>query len=345
MKGPNGVLYGGAGASMGGMVNVIRKKPQATPTADLVYRGGRFGRNDVAGGASGSIFVHFLYRVDGGSSHTDGWRGAGSNRLNGSPDLLWLINRRMRVSINESLTQDHYDMDAGTPLALLDVPGFPLNRRLNPPDNFERFKSWETNIVFSANLTNRLELRNSFFNARNSDQYLASETLAYLPALDEVTRTDLYYKHYYRPKQDQTDLIGTYDFLGMRHKIMLGYNYEDQYVWTDRTTPIGTTSISNIAIAPINLAAFLSPGWVDPAAPVTGFPVARKDYINQAINAESWQDQINVTKRLRVNLTGRFDDWKRWARSDAYNNSVFVSTGPRTGVVDQQAYDYRYGAV
>jgi hypothetical protein len=56
------------------MVNVIRKKPQATPTADLLYRGGRFGRNDVAGGASGSIFGlnHFLYRVDGGFSHTDG---------------------------------------------------------------------------------------------------------------------------------------------------------------------------------------------------------------------------------------------------------------------------------
>ena len=65
---------------------------------------------------------------------------------------------------------------------------------------------------------------------------------------------------------------------------------------------------------------------------MTGVPVARKDYINQAINAESWQDQINVTKRLRVNLTGRFDDWKRWARSDTYNNSVFVSTGCQSGL-------------
>src|SRR5580658_3438862 len=221
-KGPDGVLYGGAGASMGGMVNVIRKKPQATRTADLLYRGGSFGRNDVAGGTAGSVFGldHLLYRIDGGYSHTDGWRDAGSNRLNGSPDLLWLINSRMRISINESVSRDHYDMDAGVPLALLDVPGFPLNRRLNPPDNFERNKAWQNNVVFSANLTNRLEFRNSFFHARTSDQYLDSETEAYVPSLNEVTRTDLYYKHYYRPKQDQTDIIGSYELFGMRHKFM-----------------------------------------------------------------------------------------------------------------------------
>jgi iron complex outermembrane recepter protein len=347
MKGPDGVLYGGAGASMGGMVNVIRKKPQATRTADLLYRYGRWNRNDVAGGTSGTFFglSRLLYRLDGGYSHADGWRDAGSDRGNVSPSLLWLISSRMRISFNESLSHDNYDMDAGVPIALLDTPGFPLNRRLNPADNFEHFRSWENNIVFSANLTNRLELRNSFFHARNNDQYLDSETLNYVATTNTLDRTDLYYKHYYRPMQDQTDIIGTYDLFGMRHKFMVGYEYEDQYDWTDRTAPVGTTSISNIVIAPIYIPAFLSPGWVDPATPITSLPTVRKDYIDQAINAESWQDQITVTKRLRINLTGRYDDWKRVARDDPYSNGVLVSRGADMGWVHETAYDYRYGAV
>jgi iron complex outermembrane recepter protein len=347
LKGPNAVLYGGAGASQGGMVNIIRKKPQATRTADLLYRTGRFGRNDIAAGTSGSIFgmERLLYRADVGYAHSDGWRDAGANRLNGSPDLLWLINNRMRISFNESFSRDRYDMDAGVPVGVLAIPGFPLDRRFNPPQDFQKFRSWQNQIVFSANLTNRLEFRNSFFHARSNDQYLDAETLSYSAALNQVNRTELYYMHHRRPMQNQTDILGTYDFLGMRHKFMIGYDYEDQYNYTDRTTPVGTTSISNIVLAPINLTAFLSPGFVDPSTPQTSFPIARRDHTNQAINAAYWQDQINVTKRLRINVAGRYDDWKRRAHNDPYVNGVFASQGPDTGQVHQTAYDYRAGAV
>src|SRR6185295_6091076 len=39
-KGPNSILYGGSGAGQGGMVNLIRKKPQAHPTSDIQWRMG-----------------------------------------------------------------------------------------------------------------------------------------------------------------------------------------------------------------------------------------------------------------------------------------------------------------
>jgi iron complex outermembrane recepter protein len=347
LKGPNAVLYGGAGASQGGMVNIIRKKPQATRTTDLLYRVGRFGRNDVAGGTTGSVFglQHLLYRIDAGFSYADGWRNAGAKRLNVSPDLLWLINNRMRIVFNESFSHDHYDMDAGVPLGVLAIPNFPLNRRFNPPQDFERFDSWQNHIVYSANLTNRLELRNSFFHAMSDDQYLDAETLSYVAASNTVNRTELYYMHHRRPMQNQADILGTYDLFGMRHKFLIGYDYEDQYNFTDRTTPVGTTSISNIVIAPISLTAFLNPGYVDPSTPQTSFPRARRDYTDQAINAAYWQDQINVSKRLRINVAGRYDDWKRRAHNDPYTNGVFVSRGPDTGQVHQTAHDYRAGAV
>lgn len=172
IKGPAAVLYGGAGASMGGLVNVISKKPQAARAYDLQYKLGRYNRQEFAAGATGSVFglERLLYRVDTAFSHVDGWRGAGSDRFNVSPSLLWLINNRMRISFEETFLRDHYTLDAGVPLAVLGLPGFPLDRRFNTSQDFEQGRDWQNTIAFTANITNRLTLRNSFFKRRNNDQ-------------------------------------------------------------------------------------------------------------------------------------------------------------------------------
>ena len=49
LKGPSSVLYGGG--ALGGIINVVRKKPQGTRAYDLMYRGGRFNSHQIAGGA------------------------------------------------------------------------------------------------------------------------------------------------------------------------------------------------------------------------------------------------------------------------------------------------------
>lgn len=340
IKGPAAVLYGGAGASMGGLVNVISKKPQAARAYDLQYKVGRFGRQEVAAGATGSIFglERLLYRVDTAFSHTDGWRGAGSDRFNISPSLLWLINNRMRISFEQTFLRDHYTLDGGVPLAVLALPNFPLDRRFNTSQDFEQGRDWQNTIAFTANITNRLTLRNSFFKRRNNDQYYDAETLAYVPATNSVSRSELYFKHHRRPVQNQTDIMGTYDILGMRHTFLVGYEYSDQYNYTDR-------SLASTAIPAVSITSFLSPGYVDPYVPLASFPRSRVDYTMQAINAEYWQDQINVTKRLHINVSGRYDDWKRRSHNDPYLNDVFVSRGPEAGQRHQTNYSYRAGAV
>jgi hypothetical protein len=120
----------------GTMVNVNRKKTQANRTTDCMYRGGRFDLNEVACGSAGKVFnlSRLPYRIGAGYSYLSGWRDAGWKRANVSPDLMWPINNRMRIAFNESLSNDHYDIDAGEPIAILDIPGFPLNHRFNPPD-------------------------------------------------------------------------------------------------------------------------------------------------------------------------------------------------------------------
>ncbi len=347
-KGPNAVLYGGAGASQGGSVNVIRKKPQALREHDVFYRYGQWGMNQVGGSTTGQVFglSRLLYRVDAAFWHADGFRQAGALRRNVSPSLTWLITDRIWISTNQTFITDKYDLDAGVPVNVLAIPGFPLDRRFNPATDFQRTREWQNQIVFHFNITNRLQFRNSFFKDRIRDQYLNAETLSYNPATDLLSRTELYFQHNRRPVQDQTDIIGDYRFLGLRHRFLIGYDYEDQKNFTNRTGVAPNTSTSTgLPIPPILLSDFLKPGFVDPAPIYTRFPRTRVDHSTQATNAFMWQDQIDITQKLRINVSGRYDDWKRRTHNDSYDNDVFVSRGPEANQKHQTFYSYRAGAV
>ncbi|MCU1385117.1 MAG: hypothetical protein JWL71_3814 [Acidobacteria bacterium] len=345
-KGPNAVLYGGAGASQGGMVNIVRKKPQAARATNVLYRAGRWGLQQGGGGTTGQVFSlpRVLYRVDTSIATTDGWRDAGSTRFNVTPALTWLMSDQMRVTFNESLTRDRYKLDGGVPTTLL-ATGFPLDRRLNPPGDFQLSRDWQNQIVFTTSLPKRLQFRNAFFSRRNGDQYLDAETLAYSAATNVLTRGELYFQHNRRPLQNQSDVLGDASWRGMRHRFMVGYDYGDQYNFTNRTgNGPGTSNSLAIPLPSINIADFLKPGFVDPAPIYTTFPRTRVDYNDAKVQAAYWQDQIDLSSRLRVNVAGRYDDYRRTAHNDTYDNDAFVSAGPETSR-HQTNYSYRAGAV
>lgn len=347
MKGPNAVLYGGAGAGQGGMVNVIRKKPQGQRTRDLQYRFGQWGQQYVAGGSAGDVFglQRLLYRADAAFYRADGWRDSGSTRMNVSPALTWLITDRMRITGTQTFVHDRYTLDAGVPLALLAMKNFPLNRKVNPAGDFQKTLDWQTQIVFTANLTNRLQLRNAFFKQRKRDQYLDAETLSYAPATDLLSRTYLYFQHNRRPVQNQTDFIGDYMVMRMRHRFLVGYDYTDQYNYSNRTgIAANTSTAAGIPIAPILISSFLGGSFIDSTPKYTVFPRTRVDYSTNTTNSFAWQDQIDVTRRLKINVAGRYDDYKRAARNDAWNNDQFVSQ-PFDTLRHQTNYNYRAGVV
>jgi iron complex outermembrane receptor protein len=347
MKGPSAVMYGGAGAGQGGMVNVIRKKPQGQRTHDLLYRAGQWGQQYVAAGSAGQVFglQRLLYRADAAFYHSDGWRDTGSSRLNISPALTWLITDRMRITGNQTFVRDRYTLDAGVPVALLAIKNFPLGRKVNPEGDFQTTRDWQTQIVFNANITNRLQLRNSFFKQKKRDQYLDAETLSYAPATDLLSRTYLYFQHNRRPVQNQTDFMGDYTVFGMRHRFLVGYDYQDQYNYSNRTgTAPNTSTAAGLPITPIPVASFISGTFVDTTPEYMFFPRTRVDYSTNATNSVAWQDQIDLTRRLKINIAGRYDDYKRAARNDVWNNDVFVSQ-PLDTLRHQTNYNYRYGAV
>lgn len=333
LKGPSSVLYGGQALS--GAINILRKKPQGTRAYDFFYRVGRFRMQQVGGGLTGQVFglSRLLYRIDGSFDYSEAWRGAGAKRLNISPTLTWLINDKNRVTVHQAFNRDRFLTDAGVPLGVINRSGFDLSSRFNTPQDFGLVRDSQTHVLYNANLSSAWEFRNGFFYRWTNDQYYSAETLTYRPALNQVDRQFLYFKHHRRPVLNQADTIGRFNFLGTRHTILAGWEYQDFYNFTHRSAS------RSVAIPPINLDTF-----EERYLPVPDFPISRVDYFTNRINAFFWQDQIAIAKRWKLNIGGRFDDFRRIARNDAWANNEPTARGPELRR-NQQAYTYRGGIV
>jgi iron complex outermembrane receptor protein len=332
LKGPSSVLYGGS--ALGGAINIIRKKPQGTRAYDFMYRGGRFNSHNVGGGATGPLQgSRLLYRLDGSFDHTDGWRGAGGRRVNASPSLTWLLGEHARVTVHQAFNRDRFNGDGGLPISLINTPGFDLSRRFSTPQDFALIEDSQTHVLFNASLSPTWEFRDGFLLRRTSDEYYVTEFLFHDKPANEVYREALYFHHTRRPTLNQADVIGRFNLAGMHHTLLLGYEYQDFYSRTDVKNADGGVVVLN----PISLANFRETG---PA--VTSFPVFRETYFANRIHAFYWQDQIDVTGRLKINVGGRFDDYHR-DRHRIFTANPGVRTGIQTR--NQEAYTYRAGIV
>jgi iron complex outermembrane receptor protein len=81
LKGPASVLFGHS--ALGGIINIVRKRPTAGLKADFSASYGSFNTRRIRAGAGGAINDKLRYRVDFGMSDTDGYRKSGSNTNNG----------------------------------------------------------------------------------------------------------------------------------------------------------------------------------------------------------------------------------------------------------------------
>jgi len=332
LKGPSSVLYGGQ--ALAGTINIIRKKPQPEPHYDFFYRGGRFNTHTTGGGVTGPIVANkLLYRVDGSFASTDAWRDAGSRRFNASPTVTWLMNNRSRVTVHQTFNRDHFDGDAGVPVDVVNIPGFDLSRRFNTPQDFEKSHDSQTQVLFNVRLTENLQFRNSFFYRHTTDEYFTAEYLNYDPDLNEVNRESLYFKHHLSPVVNQADVTGDFQLFGMRHAFDAGYEYMDFANRSDRSAS------RSVEAPPISLDTFEETYVSDP-----NFPISRVDHLSSRVHAFFWQDLVSLTKRLKLNVGGRFDDYLRLRHRDPWANGQPVSRGPDERWV-QTAYTYRAGLV
>jgi TonB-dependent siderophore receptor len=336
LKGPSSILYGRG--AVGGAINLVRKKPQLVRDYEFAYRGGRFNTHQVSVGATGPVGDRdrLLYRVDASFEGSDGWRGAGADRLNVSPSLTWIMADDARLTIHQTFNRDRFDGDGGVPFNITELPSYRPDLRFSLPQDNVLVEDSQTQVTFNGNFASDWEFRNAFFGQRTSDRYFVTEGVYGDPENNLVYREPLDFHHTRRPLQNQAEVLGTVEGFGRRHNLLFGYEYQRDKYHTDVTAGDDPDCVCGywwLTIAPMDITTLQ-----ETQPPLDLDTVARQTFVNDEIHAVYWQDQIDVLPQLKVNVGGRLDDYTR--RVDRVGGLPFTPQA-----LDQTAYSYRAGVV
>jgi outer membrane receptor for monomeric catechols len=100
---------------------------------------------------------------------------------------------------------------------------------------------------------------------------------------------------------NQTDLKGSFHLL-RKHQFVDGYEFDDYYHKTERSTEAESMPIPSISL--------YNP--VETATAVTNFPATSYDRVDNTQNAVYFQDFVNIHPKLQLLLGGRYDAYRRY---------------------------------
>jgi hypothetical protein len=298
LKGPSSILYGRG--AVGGTINIVRKKPQAVRSSEVLYRGGRFNTHQVALGNTGPVGDnnHLLYRVDTSFEASDGWRNAGADRFNVAPSLTWLVNDKSRLTLHQVFVRDRFDGDGGVPLNIIDLPDFKRDARFSLPQDRVLLEDSQTQALFNAGF-GKWEFRNSVSLQRTSDKYFVTEGVYGSPEENLVYREPLDFHHIRRPIQNQSEVVGRFQGFGT-HNLLAGYEYYRDKYRTEVTAGDDPDCICGywwLTIKPMDISTMR-----EEQTPLDIDTVARTTFVNDQTHSFYVQDQIDVAPKVKVNL-------------------------------------------
>jgi iron complex outermembrane receptor protein len=313
LKGPSSVLAGSE--AIGGTVNLVLKKPLATPVYDGSFTVGSFDTARASGGATGRLGREaLLYRFDVGVEHSDNFRHDPWTRTNVTPTVSWRISPRDYVEARYMLNRNDVSGDGGIPQITnpdgsVTIPDVPRERRYNTPQDFSLATDQNIRVMYSRTLGNAFVARNVTAGRVYDDDYWVAESLGVV-APSAVTRTFLYFKHKRRPWQNQAEVTGHFQ-LGVRHDLLAGWDRQD---YSSRTT---RSANANITTTPIDL---YNPVETHPTH--TDFTISRYDYTDLLTNSFYVQDHVTLGSQLKLVGGIRTDMLDRWNHNNPVTNGV-----------------------
>lgn len=133
LKGPGSALFGSG--SPGGTVNMVRAKPQKAFAFGGSETAGSFGASATTVYATGGTGLDgLLYRMDGGYSRADGFRGIGHESSEFLPTLEWRSGKDHTVTVALELRRQNQVTDSyGIPIAGTALVGISRETKLYSP--------------------------------------------------------------------------------------------------------------------------------------------------------------------------------------------------------------------
>ena len=235
LKGPSSVLYGHS--ALGGIINVVRKKPSYQQKASFSTSYGSFNTYEMTTGVGGPINSAIRYRADFGLTRTDGWRDFGTATNNASLALSADLSPNDRLDFSFQTNHDQYDTDTGIPVDENGkiVSGMDPETRYNDPQDYLKHKRFDLQLMYVHRFNQRMKLQNHLSWSYDDINYLSTEWLYFNATQDSITRGfPFYFNHTTATLQNQLDFSINFNTGRFQHKSLVGYSIsvlESKDIW------------------------------------------------------------------------------------------------------------------
>jgi iron complex outermembrane receptor protein len=235
LKGPASILYGRA--EPGGLVNIVTKKPQATPRYMVEQMFGSWDTYRTTFDATGPLDKEgtLLYRVTGEIDHEHNFRQFNEIRnYVVSPVVQWLIDDATQLTVSFQYAHQHKPFDAGTiaftkydPLSKIFGVGpatfIPRERTFIDANSNHKVDMMRIGYDWSHKFNESWKLTNRFQVWTSEAENFMAVAVGGDPA-DPTMLTRFHVANNGRPSVYSTnlDLTGEFDALGARHKLLIG---------------------------------------------------------------------------------------------------------------------------
>lgn len=325
LRGPASVIYGEG--AIGGVVNVIPKKPTTGPIANEIQAAvGTEQTRRLAFGSGGAINDKLSYRLDISGDRSDGWVDMGefSNRtvsgaiqLDVSPEL----NVRLSTAYGRQKPMRYF----GTPL----VNGQQLEalrgKNYNVEDSTIEYKDRWTDLAVNWAPNENTTVRSRFYNIESDRHWRNAETYLYNSStqlIDRSGNTEIF--HDQSQTGNTTDATFRGSLFGLKNQISVGFDVNSGSFEHANNTYVGSSPSVN-PFDPV-------PGFF--TSPIPTIPRYRSKARQYSVFAE---DRLELTGQWSV-LGGLRYDHADISRRDLTTGSLaydktFSNVGWRLGTV------------
>ncbi|MGG6242490.1 TonB-dependent siderophore receptor [Nodosilinea sp. AN01ver1] len=255
LRGPASALFGQI--EPGGIVNVVSRRPQATPAYRVGLQAGSYGflrpQVDLTGPLTED--ENLLYRLVATYQREDGFRNFEEDvdRVFVAPSLTWRISDRTDLNLQLEYLNDQRPLDPGL-VALGDrVADIPRDRILGEPDDTIANEFLSVGYSLEHRFSETWTLRNAFRYLEDNDDIRATLSFPFIGGLNEATGTlNRVFAEQVDSNQNlalQTNVIGEFSTGSIDHTLLLGVDLARSRLDSDSFTVFFPPSVR----VPINI--------------------------------------------------------------------------------------------
>ncbi|WP_435263079.1 TonB-dependent siderophore receptor [Tenacibaculum sp. nBUS_03] len=335
LKGPSSVMFGHS--ALGGIINIVRKKPTSTFTGEFSATYGSFDTYEMSAGMGGPINKKLKYRVDFGLTKSNGWRDYGVNTNNASFSLNYTPTQKDILEVSFQTNNDIYDTDTGIPVDENGniVAGMDPKTRYNDPQDYLKHTRFDLNVKYKHQFNSKLKLTNSFSWSDDDINYLSTEWLYFNAAKDSITRGfPFYFNHKTKTIQNQFDLTYSFKTGSVKHKSLVG----NSITFLDRKSFRGSVIGPGVKTTISVINPILNQGHIE----AVDERVQIRDEFNSGFYWQNWSD---ISNQLKALIGIRYDIFKGTYATDKINaDRLLIEAGKETKI-PSTALSYRAGLV